>query len=296
MMSLVNNLIDFDIQRIQLVACVSRRTSQLHTIKCIIWNSVDISASTKPIEHKMPPRVTTSPTQLLQLLNTVPQQDISGNKFTLQIPPNTDIFASPTTGYHFSAPVVYITLPLRDFCSAAATIAVPYTLSPSHQERVDDPTLQFDQGGLIFALLEKGRLTPTKEAPGGKSDHPRWIKAGIEVWEGKAWGSIVVREKWSDWSLFDVEKNSVPGAYRLRLQMEKLGDALMIFTQDENRARKIVRKVPWVFLESEVENVETVIVGVYGARPDPFDEAKGKSLEIEVENFEAWNMEGQLVG
>ena len=244
----------------------------------------------------MAPHVTKSSIEPLQLLNTVPQQDISRNKVTIQAPPSTDIFASPTTGYHFSAPVVYITLPLRDFCSAAATIAVPCTLSPSSQEKADNPTLQFDQGGLILALLEKGRPTPTKEAPGGKSDHPRWIKAGIEVWEGKAWGSIVVREKWSDWSLFDVDKNSVPGGYRLRLQMEKLGDALMIFTQDEKATKTIVRKVPWVFLESEVVNVDTVMVGVYGARPDPFDEAKGKSLEIRVEDFELWIIEGQLVG
>ncbi|PVH74511.1 hypothetical protein DL98DRAFT_604309 [Cadophora sp. DSE1049] len=230
------------------------------------------------------------------LLNKVPEQKAPQGEFVLQTPPRTDIFASPTIGYHFSAPIAYVKLPLRDFRSAAATINVPYTPSLSTQETVDNPTLQFDQGGLLFALLEKGRPAPTKEAPGGKDDHPRWIKAGVEVWEGKAWGSIVVREKWSDWSLFDVEKNAVLGAYQLRLQMEKLGDALVIFTVDEHGGKTIVRKVPWVFLDAEVGDVENIMVGVYGARPDPFDEAKGKNLEIGVENFEVWTMEGEFVG
>jgi hypothetical protein len=45
----------------------------------------------------------------LFLLNPDPLQDEihEQNVFTLKIPPKTDIFASPTIGYHFSAPFAY---------------------------------------------------------------------------------------------------------------------------------------------------------------------------------------------
>ncbi len=236
-------------------------------------------------------------THTSQLLNAIPSQEHSKEKFTLQTPPKTDIFASPTTGYHFSSPIVFVTLPIRDFYSAAASISIPYTLSLPSTVEVSNPTLQFDQGGLVLALLEKDSPLPTKEAPGDKDNHPRWIKAGVEVWEGKAWGGVVVREKWSDWSLFDVERNAIIGGYELRLQMEKLGDALMIFMLggDENQGKTLVRKVPWVFLEEEIEDVDRVLVGVYGARPDPFDEANGKNLEIGIEAFEVRNATGYRV-
>lgn len=132
------------------------------------------------------------------------------------------------------------------------------------------------KAGVEAEELKKGR----------KQTHPRWIKAGIEVWEGKAWGSIVVREKWSDWSLFELEEPSEKGAYKLTLQIKRMGDALMIYVLSEGQERKSVRKVPWVFFEEERRGVESVMVGVYGARPDPFDEAKGKNLEIGAEGFE----------
>ncbi|CZR66981.1 uncharacterized protein PAC_16880 [Phialocephala subalpina] len=230
----------------------------------------------------------------IRTLNTLKGQESISKSFTILTPPQTDIFASPTHGYHFSAPILYTTLPLLSFTSSKATISVPFTFGLPNSPTAPNPTLKFDQGGIVFVLPEAGiEVEDMKKMK--KEAHPRWIKAGIEVWEGKAWGSIVVREKWSDWSLFELSPPSPLGEYRLTLEMERMGDALMIYVLSEGKERRLVRKVPWVFLEEERRGVTEVLVGVYGARPDPFDEAKGKNLEIGVEGFEVWDGEGKKV-
>jgi len=223
----------------------------------------------------------------LFLLNPDPLQDeIPGqNVFTLKIPPKTDIFASPTIGYHFSAPIAYKCLPTGNFSKARATVTIPFTLNCLPTTRVENPTLQFDQAGLVFVFLDPKFGAPCLANPGsGKTEnpHPKWIKAGVEVWEGKALGSVVVREKWSDWSLFAAPGSADAVEVTVTIEMERLGDALMIY-KILGAERELVRKVPWCFLEMETK--ETVWIGVYGARPDPYGEAQGKNLVARFENF-----------
>lgn len=90
----------------------------------------------------------------LFLLSPDPSQDnIHGQSvFTLKTPPKTDIFASPTNGYHFSAPIAYKCLPTRNFRKARATITIPFTLNCLPTTEVGNPTLQFDQAGLVFVF------------------------------------------------------------------------------------------------------------------------------------------------
>ncbi|KUJ17150.1 uncharacterized protein LY89DRAFT_685090 [Mollisia scopiformis] len=230
----------------------------------------------------------------IHFLNTVQGQQEASDKFSILTPPRTDIFASPTHGYHFSAPIIYTQLPILEFGSAKATISIPFTLHSPKEKEVENPTLQFDQGGLVFVFPGAG--TEAKDlVQAEKETHPRWIKAGIEVWEGKAWGSIVVREKWSDWSLFEPGQITATGTYKMTLEMERFGDALMIYTVSEVKKRTLVRKVPWVFLEEERSGVETIMIGVYGARPDPFNEAKGKLLEIGIKSFGVKDQDGKRI-
>ena len=68
----------------------------------------------------------------------------------------------------------------------------------------------------------------------------------------------------------------------MTIETERLGDALMIYNI-LGAEKTLVRKVPWCFLEGETK--ETVWIGVYGARPDPYDEAQGKNLVARFENF-----------
>lgn len=223
----------------------------------------------------------------LLLLNSAPSQDDihEQNVFTLKIPPKTDIFASPTIGYHLSAPIAYRSLPIRNFSKARATITIPFTLNCVPTSGIENPTLQFDQAGLVSVFLDPKLPAPCLANPGSgetEKPHPKWIKAGVEVWEGKALGSVVVREKWSDWSIFAVANSAEVVEVKVTIEMEKLGDALMIY-KIIGAERELIRKVPWCFLEGEMK--EHIWIGVYGARPDPYDEAQGENLEACFENF-----------
>ncbi|TVY43883.1 Uncharacterized protein LSUB1_G002035 [Lachnellula subtilissima] len=245
---------------------------------------------------------------LLETVNTVSEQAPiidTQNSFTLSIPPKTDVFVSPVLGYHFSAPVIYTNIATDSFKSSRATISVPFQLPSPNSESGSNPTIQFDQAGLIFVLPDPSLPKPSRAHPGSHSEiktgvHPKWVKAGIEVWEGKAWGSIVVREKWSDWSLFELPASAL-GAHAgilgskpsatITLEADRVGDALMIYMVEEGQEPKPVRKVPWWFMEDETE--DAFWVGVYGARPDPFDEAT-RNLEVELAGFEVQSKECKL--
>ncbi|TVY36688.1 Uncharacterized protein LOCC1_G006059 [Lachnellula occidentalis] len=246
---------------------------------------------------------------LLATINTVPSQaPITDTQapFTLSIPPKTDIFVSPALGYHFSAPIIYTAIATDAFKSTRATISVPFRLPTSNPDSSGlNPTLQFDQAGLIFVLPDPSLPNPSRTHPGSHAEidtgvHPKWIKAGIEVWEGKAWGSIVVRDKWSDWSLFELPASALgarsgvlgskPSA-TITLEASRIGDALMIYVVEEGQEAKPVRKVPWWFMDGETE--EAFWVGVYGARPDPFGETM-RNLEVEFAGFEVQSNECKL--
>lgn len=232
-------------------------------------------------------------------LNTVPEQNkiINAQKpFRLYIPPKTDVFASPALGYHFSAPILYTQITTAKFKSARATISVPFKRPSKELQVSPGKALQFDQAGLIFVLPHPSLPKPSLDQPGSKSNsetgiHPKWVKAGIEVWEGDAWGSIVARDTWSDWSLFELPSTSSeanPGilegkeAMTVTLEADRVGDALMIYMAVEGGKRKPIRKVPWFFMQDETE--ETAWIGIYGARPDPYNEAIG-NLEVGFSDF-----------
>lgn len=100
-----------------------------------------------------------------------------------------------------------------------------------------------------------------------------------------------MRDKWCDWSLFELSASALGASAILgnkqcatiTLEAERVGDALMIYVVEEGQERKPVRKVPWWFMDGETE--EICWVGVYGARPDPFDRATG-NFEVVFAGFE----------
>lgn len=202
--------------------------------------------------------------------------------FTLEAQPKTDIFASPPSTYIFNAPTSCITTRAAEFHSATITFTYPWKY-------------QFDQAGLLIAACHPS-LQPNAEDPGDGATHPDWIKAGVEVFEGEPLASLVVRQKhrWCDWSVspYQVDENA-PKQVAMSIKAVRDKHALWIYECHGGDRRRLLRKVNGFFDE---ENSETVLVGAYAARPDPFDEAAGSALEVQVDDLNVHALDVQTSG
>jgi uncharacterized protein len=157
----------------------------------------------------------------------------------------------------FNAPIIYKTIPLSKFQRARVTVTGNWTRL-------------YDQGGLAFVLQDK------KVATGNKDQ--RWVKTGVEFYQGEAYVSTVGADRWADWSLVQV---GIKEGKTVTLEMEGDGDTLWIYVVDGEK-RVPIREVTWILGAGEADVV--VWVGVYAASPKP----DGNVLEVK---FEGWELE-----
>lgn len=192
----------------------------------------------------------------------------------------TDIYATPIPPTHhtFSAPIVYRQILLSTFKSARVTVTAPWTL-------------QYDQGGLILIIPSSNNPSPDGQNATSVSTHPEWVKAGIEMYEGKPYLSVVgkPRDGWCDWSLSTIPQSS-SGESQVTLEMTKYKNALMIWCLGPDNEKTLVRKVPWVFLHEVNPDLgdkrESAYVGLYAARPDPSSQANDNKLDVHFTDFD----------
>jgi regulation of enolase protein 1 (concanavalin A-like superfamily) len=191
--------------------------------------------------------------------------------FTLSAEPKTDIYAAPAHGYVWTAPIIYKALKASTFKKARLAITLNWTTT-------------YDQGGLVLAFPTASNPTPDSSNAKDISTHPQWVKAGIEINEGKPWISVVARENFADWSLASPPAGSGSNGgktVKATIEFERHDNALMIFVLD-GEERRMIREVQWVFLEGQLERVAWI--GVYCCRPDAKGEADG-ALKVEFEDF-----------
>lgn len=173
--------------------------------------------------------------------------------YTLSIPPQTDIWRPDSTKDVWSAPIVYRTIASsQTFKSARLTVSAAWKT-------------QYDQGGLIlFWPGEPGRDRKTQ----------RWVKAGVEFFEGVPMVGVVGCDRFADWSLSPVPSargdGGVGGASEvsLSLEAERKGTTLWIYALGaDGRRVQALREVKWAFLEDREDG--ELAVGIYGAKPTP---------------------------
>jgi hypothetical protein len=156
--------------------------------------------------------------------------------FTLSTPLGTDIWRKPPHINVFTAPLHPSPLPkydLRLFQRVRTTVSLP----PSSKLR------HFDNAGLILHF--------TSPRPGTQD---KWIKAGIEFYEGKNWVSTVGCDAWSDWSVVPLPVDGAESRPKVTVEAERKGKSLWVYQivkNGEAEERIPLRELNWVFAEEE---------------------------------------------
>lgn len=167
--------------------------------------------------------------------------DISSH-FKIFAPPKTDIWRPSPAEDRFNAPYIYTPLKSSEFRELAVTISAAWKT-------------QFDQGGLLLLWLAE------------EQNQSKWIKAGIEYFNGKPMLGVVGNDRYSDWSLSVLP---IAGAIHAKIEAERVESTLWIYLVFNGEKRPL-REIKWAFLEDREAQAE-LWAGVYAAKPTPESE------------------------
>ncbi|KAI4240366.1 MAG: hypothetical protein L6R40_005192 [Gallowayella cf. fulva] len=203
---------------------------------------------------------------------SLPTSPSPSDKFTLHTPPNTDIWRKPhPLTDTFNAPRYLTTIPLKELKSVQVTVKGRWK------------TL-YDQGGLLL-ILPSPAATAAAEAGEYRS---KWIKTGIEFYNGKPHISAVACDRWADWSLLPLPSPSTEEvAIRMDREVkngEKTSTLWITYQNPQSGAWMPIREIAWGFEEDEGD----ARIGVYAAKPtaDEDDDDDDGELEVEFTRFE----------
>ncbi|OAL52171.1 hypothetical protein IQ07DRAFT_585419 [Pyrenochaeta sp. DS3sAY3a] len=214
---------------------------------------------------------------LLQLTNpaTMTQATTTTSipPFTLSSPSGTDIWRKAPSHNAFNAsthPAQPATYPLSSFQRAKLSFKLP----PANQLR------QYDQAGLLLHVTR----------PGIPDNQTKWIKTGIEFYNGKPYVATVGCDAWADWSLTAIPEFSDPSSQpgvtiEARRERDALGKSLWIYwivrgEKGEEVERRPLREVNWIFAEEEGWSVG---VAGYVCRPTKEGEEDKEELSAVFE-------------
>ncbi|TVY36787.1 Uncharacterized protein LSUB1_G004138 [Lachnellula subtilissima] len=181
----------------------------------------------------------------LQTANLIPENSSPGpdgkGTFNLLAVAPTDVWRKPPNIDNFNAPIIYHSIPISSFKSAHVTAKGEWM------------TL-YDQGGLFLVL-------PPKK--GG--EQKRWIKSGVEFYQGKPMMSVVAADEWADWSLLSLATRGE----------ERNGSVTVEFG-----VKTPIREISWAFWD--VDESEELWIGMYAAKP--ISDARD-TLAVHFEDF-----------
>ena len=175
--------------------------------------------------------------------------------FKIFAPPKTDIWRPSLTQDDFNAPFIYTSLKSSDFKCMSATISA-------------DWKTQFDQGGLLITW------------PAADRKHRKWMKTGIEYFNGKPALSVVGCDRFSDWSLCPLP---MVGMTHATIEAERVGQTLWVYFVF-NGEKRALREIKWAFLEDR-ETEADMWVGTYAAKPTAEADDVGAGIDVIFRDF-----------
>ncbi|KAI0393587.1 hypothetical protein F5Y17DRAFT_301278 [Xylariaceae sp. FL0594] len=183
---------------------------------------------------------------------------VSTGPFTLQAEPGTDIWRKPPTTNIWNAPITRTsTNPIKKFRSARVTFWAQWT------ER-------YDQAGLL--------LVPR---PASSSTLPpaKWLKTGVELYQGSPQLSTVGCDRYADWGIGPITippSNGGNGGITIEVvrEQDEHGKSAWIYQLElddrtgEVRRRVALREVGWIFADEEGDEEWLLDVSPLVARPE----------------------------
>ncbi|KAK2040164.1 hypothetical protein LZ31DRAFT_530269 [Colletotrichum somersetense] len=201
--------------------------------------------------------------------------DDNKTPFTVEADPGTDIWRKP--GHNaWNIPTAHTSSgPLRNFLSVRATFSA-------------DWTSLYDQSGV---LLMPHRASEAA-APSSK-----WVKTGVELYNGRPHLSTVTCDRYADWSLYPLTtaaETAAPGAssavQSVTIEVFRDGGAggknawvhRLVLDQDGNLKKRVpLRKICWIFADED-EGDWVLDVDPLAARPD---KTAKDALKVEFSEF-----------
>lgn len=181
------------------------------------------------------------------------------DNFTISAAPGCDIWKKPPSHDAFDGPICYRTIPLSTFRRARVTVSAEWR------------TL-YDQGGLCLIL-------PQSQAWTTSVWEKKWIKTGIEVYNGAPHVSTVACDRWADWSLWPLESDTVTIEMEREVKAGKPTSTLWVYIVDGEK-RRPVREVTWVFDGVDEGKGSDCWVGVYAAKPTKDEDDEKRELQV----------------
>ncbi|KAF2804602.1 uncharacterized protein BDZ99DRAFT_148189 [Mytilinidion resinicola] len=187
--------------------------------------------------------------------------------FTLTAAPDTDIWRKPPAHIAFNAPTHPTTPPthaLSTFKSARLTFSLPPASTLT----------QYDQAGLLLSLTRTGS---TASGPPEK-----WLKTGVEFYNGSPYVSTVGCDQWADWSVVPLSVVQEAGEGKVEATVEVAREDMGLWVYVVEGSKRVpLREVAWFFAGEEEWEIS---VAAYAARPGKEQqgglEAGFKGLEV----------------
>ncbi|CAN8102682.1 unnamed protein product [Discula destructiva] len=207
---------------------------------------------------------------------------MSAAHFTINASPGTDVWRKPPTTDIFNAPShPPPSAPATGLLATLFSARISFLLPPVSS------AAQYDQAGLLLSLTPRGRQ---QKNPAASASPPKWLKTGVEVYNGIPRAATVACDAFADWSLAPVsasggDDDDEKGEDWVTVEVvngkDELGKSLWVY-QVVGGERVPLREVCWPFGHGGGEAWE-VKVEAYACRPS---ETAGEELKALFRDFE----------
>lgn len=188
---------------------------------------------------------------------------MSNNSFTLSAGPGTDVWKKPPTTNIYNG--LYILMPSQEvhLTIAAPVHALPAkNLSEFKSAKITfsaDWSEQYDQAGLIFTF---DSVSGTRER--------RWIKTGLEYYNGTPQLSTVSCDRWADWSITPLAafEDSKSITVTIEKGRDGLGLGFWVYYIKRDGTKEPLREICWVYGDDDSSGKDwNLTIGALVARP-----------------------------